>query len=113
MKGHLIAAAIFVAHGAALNAGPIEIILGSSRITPFFATPFNDVNGVSLNGQSLSLNFVFTDNFIRLLPPPGFPQTSVDFDISITSIPTLIVFQALVPVLALSSIRQDNRWKPR
>ena len=84
MKKRLVAAAIFAAHSAALNATPIEITLGSARITPFFATPFNDVNGVSLNGQSLSLNFVFTDNFIRLLPPPGFPQTSVDFDISIT-----------------------------
>jgi hypothetical protein len=84
MKGHLIAAAIFVAHGAALNATPIGISLGSTRITPFFATPFNAVNGVSLNGQSLSLNFVFTDNFIRLLPPPGFPQTAVNFDISVT-----------------------------
>jgi hypothetical protein len=84
MKRYLIAVAIFVAHGAALNATPIGITLGSSRITPFFATPFNDVNGISLHGQSLSLNFVFTDNFIRLLPPPGFPQTSMDFDISIT-----------------------------
>jgi hypothetical protein len=55
-----------------------------ARITPFFATPFSDVNGVSLNGQSLSLNFVFTDNFIRLLPPPGFPQTGMNFDISVT-----------------------------
>ncbi len=80
----LLIAAIFVAHGAALNATPIGISLGSARVTPFFATPFNDVNGVSLNGQSLSLNFVFTDNFIRLLPPPGFPQTAVDFDISVT-----------------------------
>ena len=84
MKRHLIAAAIFIAHSAALNATPIEIILGPSRITQSFDTPFNDVNGVSLNGQSLSLNFVFTDNFIRLLPPPGFPQTSVYFDISVT-----------------------------
>ena len=83
MKKYLIAAAIFVAHGAALNATPIGITLGSSRITPFFAAQFSDVNGVSLNGQSLSLNFVFTDNFIRLLPPPGFPQTSVNFDISV------------------------------
>src|SRR5438477_12439167 len=83
MKRYLIAAAIFVTHSAALNATPIGITLGSPRITPFFATPFNDVNGVSLNGQSLSLNFVFTDNFIRLLPSPGFPQTAVNFDISV------------------------------
>jgi hypothetical protein len=84
MRGHLIAAAIFVAHGAALNATTIGISLGSARITPFFATPFNDINGVSLHGQALSLNFVFTDNFIRLLPPPGFPQTGVNFDILVT-----------------------------
>lgn len=83
MKTHLIAAAIFVAQGAVLNAMPIGITLGSARVTPFYATPFNDVNGVSLNGQSLSLNFLFTDNFIRLLPPPGFPQTAVNFDISV------------------------------
>jgi len=83
MKKRLVAAAIFAAHSAALNATPIEITIGSARITPFFATPFNDVNGVSLNGQSLSLNFVFTDNFIRLLPSPGFPQTAVNFDISV------------------------------
>jgi hypothetical protein len=84
MKRGLIAAAIFVAHGAALNATPIGITLGSARITPFFATPFNGINGVSLKGQSLSLDFVFIDNFIRLLPPPGFPQTAVNFDISVT-----------------------------
>ena len=84
MKRHLIAVAIFLGHSAALNATPIGITLGSARITPFFATPFNRVNGVSLNGQSLSLNFIFTDNFIRLLPPPGFPQTAVNFDISVT-----------------------------
>ena len=63
---------------------PIGVSLASARITPFFASPFNDVNGVSLHGQSLSVNFVFTDNFIRLLPPPGFPQTAVNFDISVT-----------------------------
>jgi len=84
MKRLLVAAAIFVCHSAALNATPIGITLGSTRITPFFATPFSDVSGVPLNGQSLSLNFVFTDNFIRLLPPPGFPQTAVNFDISVT-----------------------------
>jgi len=84
MKRLLIAAAILVAHSTALNATPIGIMLGPTRVTPFFATPFNDVNGVSLNGQSLSLNFVFTDNFIRLLPPGGLPQTGVDFDISLT-----------------------------
>src|SRR5262249_8225131 len=83
MKTHLIAAAIFVAQGAVLNAMPIGITLGSARVTPFYATPFNHVNRVSLNGQSLSLNFLFTDNFIRLLPPPGFPQTAVNFDISV------------------------------
>jgi hypothetical protein len=83
IKKLLIAAAIFVGHSVTLNAAPIGITLGPSRITPFFTTPFSDVSGVSLNGQSLSLNFVFTDNFIRLLPPPGFPQTSVNFDISI------------------------------
>lgn len=83
MRRRVIAVAIFLGCTAVLNATPIRITLGSSRVTPFFATPFKALNGVSLNGQSLSLNFVFTDSFIRLLPPPNFPQTGVDFDISV------------------------------
>jgi hypothetical protein len=83
MKKLLLAAAILVVHTGALNATSIPINLGPTRVTPFFGTSFNELNGVSLNGQSLSLNFVFTDNFVRLLPPGSFPHTGQDFDIAL------------------------------
>ena len=82
-KKHLLAAAILLVNTGALNAISIPINLGPPRVTPFFGTSFNELNGVSLNGQSLSLNFVFTDNFVRLLPPGSFPQTGQDFDIAL------------------------------
>ena len=82
-KQLLLAAAILVVHSGALKATSIPINLGPPRVTPFFSTLFNELNGISLNGQSLSLNFVFTENFIRLLPPGGFPQTGEDFDIAL------------------------------
>jgi len=82
-KKLLLAAAILVAHAGALNATSIPINLGPTGVTPFFGTSFNELNGVSLNGQSLSLNFVFTDNFVRLLPPGSFRQTGEDFGIAL------------------------------
>jgi hypothetical protein len=82
-KKLLLAAAILVVHTGPLNATSIPINLGPTRITPFFGTSFNELNGVSLNGQSLSLNFVFTDNLVRLLPPGSFPHTGEDFDITL------------------------------
>jgi hypothetical protein len=82
-KRVLLAAAILVVHAGALDATSIPINLGPPRITPVFSAPFNELNGVSLDGQSLSLNFVFTDNFIRLLPPGSFPHTGGDFDIAL------------------------------
>ena len=81
-KKVLLAAAILVVHTGALNATSIPINLGPTRVTSFFGTLFNELNGVPLNGQSLSLNFVFTDNFVRLLPS-GFPHTGKDFDIAL------------------------------
>ena len=82
-KKVLLEAVILVVHTAALNATSIPINLGPPRVTPFFGAPFSELNGVPLDGQSLSLNFVFTDNFIRLLPPGSFPQTGQDFDIAL------------------------------
>jgi hypothetical protein len=82
-KKLLLAAVILVVHTGALNATSIPINLGSPRVTPFFGTLFNELNGVPLNGQSLSLNFVFTDNFVRLLPLGSFPHTGKDFDIAL------------------------------
>lgn len=82
-KKLLLAAAILVVHTGALEATSIPINLGPTRVTSFFCTLFNELTGVPLNGQSLSLNFVFTDNFVRLLPPGGFPHTGEDFDIAI------------------------------
>jgi hypothetical protein len=82
-KLFLLATVILVVHTGALKATSIPINSGPTRITPFFGASFNALNGVSLDGQSLSLNFVFTDNFIRLLPPGGFPQTGQDFAIAV------------------------------
>jgi hypothetical protein len=53
-KKLLLAAAILVVHTGALNATSIPINLGPTRVTPFFDTSFNELNGVSLNSQSLS-----------------------------------------------------------
>ena len=82
-KKLLLAAAILVARTGALNATSIPINLGPTRVTPFFGTSFNELDGVSLNSQSLSLDFVFTDNFVRLLPPGSFPHTGEDFGIAL------------------------------
>jgi len=78
-KKLLLAAAILVAHTGALNATSIPINLGLTRVTPFFGTSFNELNGIALNGQLLSLNFVFTHNFVRLIP-----LTGEDFDIALS-----------------------------
>jgi hypothetical protein len=78
-KKLLLAAAILVAHTGALNATSIPINLGLTRVTPFFGTSFNQLNGIALNGQLLSLNFVFTHNFVRLIP-----LTGEDFDIALS-----------------------------
>lgn len=82
-KKLLLAAAISVLGTAALNATSIPINLGPPRVTPSFGTSFDELNGVSLDGQSFSLNFVFTDSFVRLLPPGRFPQTGGDLAIAI------------------------------
>jgi hypothetical protein len=82
-KKVLLAAVILIVHTGALNATSIPINLGPTRATSSFGTLFNELNGVPLNGQSLSLNFVFTDNFVRLLPPGSFPHTGEDFDIAL------------------------------
>jgi hypothetical protein len=82
-KKLLLAAAILVAHRGKLDATSIPINLGPTRVTPFFDTSFKELDGVSLNGESLSLNFIFTDNFVRLLPPGSFPHTGEDFDIAL------------------------------
>jgi len=82
-KKLLLAAAILVVHTGALEATSIPINLGPTRATSFFGTLFNELTGVPLNGQSLSLNFIFSDNFVRLLPPGSFPHTGEDFDIAI------------------------------
>ena len=83
-KKLLLAAAILVAHTGALNATSIPINLGLTRATPFFGTSFNELNGIALNGQLLSLNFVFTHNFVRLIPLGTFPHTGEDFDIALS-----------------------------
>jgi len=83
MKKLTLAATIFVVQTAALNATSIGISLGETRTTPTFGTAFNQLDGQSLNGQTLSLDFVFTDNFVRFLPPGSLPQTGTDFDISV------------------------------
>src|SRR5262245_3083751 len=83
-KKLLVAVAILVAHTGALNATSIPINLGPTRVTPFFGTSFNKLTGISLNGQLLSLNFVFTHNFVRFIPPGNFPHTGEDFDIALT-----------------------------
>ncbi len=83
-KKLLLAAAILVAHTGALNATSIPINLGLTRVTPFFDTSFNELNGIALNGQLLSLNFVFTHNFVRLIPPGNFSHTGEDFDIALS-----------------------------
>ncbi len=83
-KKLLLAAAILVAHTGALNATSIPINLGLTRVTPFFGTSFNELNGIALNGQLLSLDFVFTHNFVRLIPPGNFPHTGEDFDIALS-----------------------------
>jgi hypothetical protein len=82
-KGLLLAAATLVVHTGTLKATSIPINLGPTRVTSFFGTSFNELNGVSLNGQSLSLDFEFTDNFVRLLPPGSFPHTGENFDIAL------------------------------
>jgi len=58
--------------------------LGPPRVTPFFGTSFNELNGIALNGQLLSLNFVFTHNFVRLIPSGTLPHTGEDFDIALS-----------------------------
>ena len=78
-KKLLLAATILVAHTGALNATSIPINLGLTRVTPSFGTSFNELNGIALNGQLLSLNFVFTHNFVRLIP-----LTGEDFDIALS-----------------------------
>jgi len=83
-KKLVLAAAILVAHTGALNATSIPINLGLTRVTPSFGTSFNKLNGIALNGQLLSLNFVFTHNFVRLIPPGNFPHTGEDFDIALS-----------------------------
>jgi hypothetical protein len=83
-KKLLLAAAILVTHTGALNATSIPINLGLTRVTPFFGTSFNELNGIALNGQLLSLNFVFTHNFVRLIPRGNFPHTGEDFDIALS-----------------------------
>jgi hypothetical protein len=83
-KKLLLAAAILVTHLAALNATSIPINLGLTRVTPFFSTSFNELNGIALNGQLLSLNFVFTNNFVRLIPPGNLSHTGEDFDIALS-----------------------------
>jgi hypothetical protein len=76
-------AAIIVLQPAVLNATSIGVSLRETRTTPTFGTAFNQLDGQLLNGQTLSLDFVFTDNFVRFLPPGGLPQTGTDFDISV------------------------------
>jgi hypothetical protein len=83
-KKLLLAATILVAHTGALNATSIPINLGLTRVTPFFGTSFNELNGIALNGQLLSLNFVFTHNFVRLIPSGTLPHTGEDFDIALS-----------------------------
>lgn len=67
--------------GGSAYAIPVGIDLGKApRITAQFTSPFDALNGVSLNGQSLSLNFLFTKGeFVRL-----FSVTQAPFDVSIT-----------------------------
>jgi hypothetical protein len=80
-KKLLSTAAILLAYVSVLNATSIGITLGPTRTTSSFTSRFSALNGVSLNGQSLSLDFVFTDNFVRFLPPGSAVPTGLDFDI--------------------------------
>jgi len=63
------------------HATPISISLGDSpNVTSGVGTSFTDLNGASLNGQTLSLDFFFLNQkFVRL-----FSITSNSFDAQIT-----------------------------
>jgi len=65
---------------AQAGATPINISLGASpNITSDVGTSFTDLNGIALQGQTLSLDFSFPGKFVRL-----FSVTSDTFDIQIT-----------------------------
>lgn len=65
---------------AQAGATPININLGASpKVTWDVGTSFNDLNGIALQGQTLSLDFSFSGKFVRL-----FSVTSDTFDIQIT-----------------------------
>src|SRR4026207_1413206 len=62
------------------RATTIQVNLGPSpTLTTSLAIPFTDLNGTSLSGQNLSLDFVFTGpQFVRL-----FSVTATDFELSV------------------------------
>ena len=115
MKKLTLAATIFVVQTAALNATSIGISLGETRTTPTFGTAFNQLDGQSLNGQTLSLDFVFTDNFVRFLPPAAYRRLAQTSTFRSILLPMracpLANSLVLQPVLVLFSIRLDARSK--